>query len=328
MVYAEKAKYVGRVAVLSVAHRKAGLRITGVTTRSGLIHLGVEDFAEPPRAIGSVTLPEVFLPAAAEFQRAVGDELKRVRTTRPGGAGDSVEDVVRHPVEADPDLDERLRAATQADRVERELRQLRQVVANRAQSVGRDFDRVLGVLGEFGYVDGWSLTDAGERLSRMFHECDLLVVECLNRGLLDGLDAATFAALVSVFVYEHRSPDDPPQPWFPGGPARRRWQAIADVSYEVQAAEEEAGIAVHRPPDPTFVAVAYAWAAGEGFAEVVEEEALSGGDFVRTTKQLIDLVRQLALLAPNPETRRTAGRAADALFRGVVSASSAVEVGE
>lgn len=327
VVYAEKAKYVGRVAVLSVAHRKAGLRITGVTTRSGLIHLGVEDFAEPPRAIGSVTLPEVFLPAAAEFQRAVGDELKRVRTTRPGGAGDSVEDVVRHPVEADPDLDERLRAATQADRVERELRQLRQVVANRAQSVGRDFDRVLGVLGEFGYVDGWSLTDAGERLSRMFHECDLLVVECLNRGLLDGLDAATFAALVSVFVYEHRSPDDPPQPWFPGGPARRRWQAIADVSYEVQAAEEEAGIAVHRPPDPTFVAVAYAWAAGEGFAEVVEEEALSGGDFVRTTKQLIDLVRQLALLAPNPETRRTAGRAADALFRGVVSASSAVEVG-
>jgi len=72
--------------------------------------------------------------------------------------------------------------------------------------------------------------------------------------------------------------------------------------------------------------VAYAWAAGEGFAEVVSEEELSGGDFVRTMKQLIDLVRQLALVAPSRETRRVAEQAAEALFRGVVADSSAVEI--
>ena len=82
---------------------------------------------------------------------------------------------------------------------------------------------------------------------------------------------------------------------------------------------------MHRPPDPTFVAVAFAWAAGEGFAEVVEAEELSGGDFVRTMKQLIDLLRQLALVAPSKETRLAAHEAADALFRGVVAASTAVE---
>ena len=328
VIFVKKAKYVGRVAVLSVAHRKAGLRVTGVTTRSAPIHLGVDDFAEPPRAIGTVRLPEVFLPAAPEFQRAVGAELKRATTTPVETDGDDTGEVVRHPVEQDPDLNERLRAATLADEAERELGRLRAKVAGRAQSVGRDFDRVLGVLGSFGYVDGWSLTDSGERLSRVFHECDLLVVECLMRGVLDGLDPATFAGLVSVFVYEHRSPEDPPQPWFPGGPARRRWQTIADISYELQAAEEAAGMTVHRPPDPTFVAVAYAWAAGEGFAEVVAEEDLSGGDFVRTTKQLIDLVRQLAIVAPLAETRRVAAQAAEALFRGVVVASSAVEVEE
>jgi ATP-dependent RNA helicase HelY len=76
------------------------------------------------------------------------------------------------------------------------------------------------------------------------------------------------------------------------------------------------------------VAVAYAWAAGEGFAEVVAEEEMSGGDFVRTMKQLIDLVRQLALVAPNRATRQVAEEAAEALFRGVVAASSAVEVEE
>ncbi len=82
---------------------------------------------------------------------------------------------------------------------------------------------------------------------------------------------------------------------------------------------------MHRPPDPTFVAVAYAWAAGEGFAEVVAEEELTGGDFVRTMKQLIDLLRQFAIVAPSRDTRRAAGDAADRLFRGVVAASSTVE---
>ena len=101
---------------------------------------------------------------------------------------------------------------------------------------------------------------------------------------------------------------------------------IAAVSAELQGIEEEAGLSLHRAPDPTFVAVAFAWAAGEGFAEVVEQEELTGGDFVRTMKQLIDVLRQLALVAPNPTTRRSAERASEALFRGVVSASSTVEI--
>ena len=88
--------------------------------------------------------------------------------------------------------------------------------------------------------------------------------------------------------------------------------------------EEEAGLGLTRAPDPTFVAIAYAWAAGEAFAEVVEAEELSGGDFVRNVKQLIDLLRQLAEVAPVAATRESAGKAADLLYRGVVASSSAV----
>jgi ATP-dependent RNA helicase HelY len=62
--------------------------------------------------------------------------------------------------------------------------------------------------------------------------------------------------------------------------------------------------------------------AGEGFAEVVGDEELTGGDFVRTMKQLIDLLRQLAIVSPVPATRAAAGVAADAAFRGVVADSS------
>ncbi|MCU1503221.1 MAG: putative ATP-dependent helicase, partial [Ilumatobacteraceae bacterium] len=225
----------------------------------------------------------------------------------------------------DPELDVRLRLAAQAERIAREVEELRTRVRGRGQSVARDFDRVLRVLENWGYVEGWSLTDAGRILARTFHECDLLIVEALRQGLLDGLEPAHLAGLVSVFVYEHRSPEAPPAPWYSSPTVRRRWQGIAAISYELQDIEEEAGLAVHRPPDPTFIAVAYAWAAGEGFAEVVEAEELSGGDFVRTMKQLIDVLRQLALIAPLEATRRAAETAADQLFRGVVAASSSVE---
>jgi len=230
-----------------------------------------------------------------------------------------------HPVEDDPELDERLKAAAQAERVAREVEELRTRVRTRSQSVARDFDRVLRVLENWGYIDGWTLTEPGKILARTFHECDLLIVECIRQGLLDDLEPAALAGLVSVFVYEHRSPEPAPLAWFPSPTVRKRWQRIAEISYELEEIEEEAGLSVHRPPDPTFVAVAFAWAAGEGFAEVVEAEELSGGDFVRTMKQLIDVLRQLSLVAPNRATRRAAEQAADQLFRGVVAASSSVE---
>ena len=61
---------------------------------------------------------------------------------------------------------------------------------------------------------------------------------------------------------------------------------------------------------------------------MVEDEELSGGDFVRNVKQLIDLLRQLADAAPTEATRSAASRAHEQLFRGVVAASTAVDAGD
>lgn len=332
IIYGSKGRYAGRVAVLSSAHRKGGMRVTGVTTRRDLIVLTTLDFDEPPHAIGHLDLPADFTPNHHEYQKEVAQRLERARVTatdRKGAVRRTSEDLpLTHPVTEDPDLEERLKAAKQADRVAREVTELKQRVKGRSQSVARDFDRVLGVLTSWGYVDGWQLTDAGRILARTFHECDLLVAETIRRGLLDGLDPASLAGLVSVFVYEHRSPEPPPAPWYPSSLVRRRWQSIASLSYELQSMEEQAGLTVHRPPDPTFIAIAYAWAAGEGFAEVVADEELTGGDFVRTMKQLLDVLRQIAVVAPERDTRRAALAASEQLFRGVVAASSAVETDE
>jgi ATP-dependent RNA helicase HelY len=326
VISVEKGRSAGRAAVLTSAHRKGGMRVTALTPRRDVLHLTSADFDEPPRALGRIQMPDSFTPNRHEFQRQVAHRLdratlvphKRSRPPRPNGASE-------HPVTADPDLKERLKAALAAERLAAEVDELRTRVRGRSQSIARDFDRVLEVLGAWGYVDGWSLTPSGRILARLFHECDLLVVESMMEGLFDDLAPAQLAALVSVFVYEHRSPEAPPAPWFPSAEVRRRWQRIAAISYDLQDSEETSGLATHRPPDPTFIAVAYAWAAGEGFAEVVESEELTGGDFVRTTKQLIDVLRQLALVAPVEQTRANAGLAAESLFRGVVADSSALE---
>lgn len=328
VIYVRKGKYAGRAAVISTANRKGGTRLTVITTRHDLVSLSGTDFDQQPTALGHVELPTDFAPHRNDFQRETASRLSKAKLTAAPARRQlptpSIEGY--HPVEDDPDLKSRLKAAAQAERVAREVQDIRARVKGRSQSIARDFDRVLGILDAWGYVKGWSLTDAGHMLARTFHECDLLIVESVRQGLLDDLDPATLAGLVSVFVYEHRSADEPPLAWFPNAKVRKRWLQIASLSADLREIEAEDGLIVHRAPDPTFLAIAFAWAAGEGFAEVVETEELSGGDFVRTIKQLIDLLRQLAIVAPVRATRQAAEQAADALFRGVVAASSAVEI--
>ncbi len=57
---------------------------------------------------------------------------------------------------------------------------------------------------------------------------------------------------------------------------------------------------------------------------MVLDEDLTGGDFVRNVRTLIDLLRQLGDLASDPDTRASARRAADSLARGAILGTGAV----
>jgi ATP-dependent RNA helicase HelY len=173
-------------------------------------------------------------------------------------------------------------------------------------------------------LDGWRITAKGSQLRQLYHECDLLIAECLADGVFDGLDAPSLAGLVSVFTYEHRSPDQPPPPSFPSPTTRERYGRIVELGTELNVDEQDAGLPLTRAPDPGFVAIATAWAAGDELDHVIGDDEMSGGDFVRNVKQVVDLLRQLGDAAPGTATGRSADVAADALFRGVVAASAAV----
>ncbi|MET0146979.1 MAG: DEAD/DEAH box helicase [Ilumatobacteraceae bacterium] len=321
IVHASKGRYRGPVAVVASAHRKGGMRLTTVTKRADLLLLTADDFDEVPRSIGTVRLPNVFSPNRLEYRRDVARLLGSAKLRPAGSPSGRRESPGAHRVESDPDLRQRMRAAGQTERLERELVELAGRADQHNQSLAREFDRVLDVLERRGYVDAreWSLTSRGDVLARVFHESDLLVAECLLNGAFDGLDAPELGGLLSVFVYEHRSPDPPAPPWFPSDDVRRRWRGILATSEDLAADERSLGLAVHRPPDAGFVAAGHAWVLGEDLADVVGAEELTGGDFVRTMKQLIDLARQVALVAPDPRTRQMAREVSERAFRGVVA---------
>ena len=93
---------------------------------------------------------------------------------------------------------------------------------------------------------------------------------------------------------------------------QRRWVQLERIASDLNATERDAGLPQTRNPDPGFFAVAHGWAAGEDLADVIGDEAVTGGDFVRNMKQLIDLLRQLAIVTADDVAedvdRRRAGR--------------------
>ena len=328
VVHLSKGSYRGAAVVVANAHRKGGRRVTLITKSAKSVYADAQDWDAPPRRIGTVDLPATYAPNRKEYRNDVARRLRRVKLA-PAPSSKRTRDrsvnAELHPVAGDPDVRAKLAAAGQADRIEREVAELERRVSGKNLSLGHEFDRVLDVLAVYDYIDrsAWVLTESGEMLARTFHESDLLVTEVIRSGVLDGLSPPDVAALVSMLVYEHRSSDAPPAPWFASDDVRRRARRLLAISEDLRATERSVGLAEHRAPDPTFAAIAHAWVAGEGFAEVVGEEELTGGDFVRTMKQLIDLLRQLAIVSPVVATRSAAASAADAAFRGVVADSSA-----
>jgi len=330
----------GRVAVLSVSTRRGGdVKLTALTPERRRLSLTARDFPAPPAVAGHIELPAPYAPHNHAFQRQVASALSaaslrtEVADHGPGrGRARGAEDdtgtariLESHPVALCPDLAHHLRALERAERAEKDVRRLERRIRRRTESLARPFDRVLRILGAWGYVDGWSLTENGDQLSRIYHECDLLVSESLRAGLFDDLDPAATAGLASCFVYEPRGTGPVPAPWFPSAKVKRRWADLEQLVRDLNDAEDEAGLPLTRPPDCGFFALAYGWAAGEELAEVIADEDVTGGDFVRNVKQLIDLLRQIGDI-PTIEaaTAKAACDAADRLYRGVVAASSVV----
>jgi ATP-dependent RNA helicase HelY len=165
-------------------------------------------------------------------------------------------------------------------------------------------------------------TDDGRRLARIWSESDLLVAECLRAGVWKGLNAAELAAVTSTLVYEARR-DTPGLAAIPAGKVAAAVGEMRRIRDRLLEVEHDHDVPASRDLDLGFAWAAYRWADGQSLDRVLAgaEQAgteLSGGDFVRWTRQLVDLLDQLAKVAEAPVA--TVARAAvGKVRRGVVA---------
>jgi superfamily II RNA helicase len=193
-------------------------------------------------------------------------------------------------------------------------------------SLSAQLDRRLAVLEERDFIEGWRMTEAGHALGSIYHESDLLVTEAIRHGLLDGLDPALLAGVVSAFTFEaRRAGDDNPAPR--QSRVVDRLARLDGLAAGLRADERRVGLRRTRRPDPGLARAVIAWAKGVTLDSVLRETDIAPGDFVRNVRQAIDLVRQLAQVAPEPGTREAAQLAVALLRRGVVGADDPASLG-
>jgi ATP-dependent RNA helicase HelY len=232
-----------------------------------------------------------------------------------------------HPCHGCADREDHARWAERHARLMQEAATLRRRIDGRTSSIARTFDRVCELLDERGYLDGETVTPAGQRLKRIYGESDLLVAECLREGLWSGLDAAALAACVSAVVYSARGDDRGQTERQIPNPKLREVLAQTSLAWAgLEEAERRVGLDVTREIDLGLVVAMHRWARGQALERVLADDDLTAGDFVRWCRQVIDLLGQIhkaAADAPDGQAlRATAQQAIEAVRRGVVAFSS------
>jgi ATP-dependent RNA helicase HelY len=217
----------------------------------------------------------------------------------------------RHPCHDCPDREDHARYAGRYLRLERETEALERRVAGRSHVIARTFGRVCGVLERLGYLDGDTVTADGQRLAGLYTELDLLAAECMRRGLWDGLSPAELAASVSALSFESRQADEAVPPRLPKGPVPEVLAATVRIWGELDQLEKDHDLSFLRAPDQGFAWAAYRWARGASLETILDGSPdLTPGDFVRSVKQLIDLLDQIAATTPEPPPATSPERAA------------------
>jgi ATP-dependent RNA helicase HelY len=222
-----------------------------------------------------------------------------------------------HPCHRCQDRERHEQWAERASRLVREIDGLRRRVRGHTETLSRKFERVLEVLQDHGYVEGFELTPKGAMLAKIYNESDLLVAETLARGWLSDLSPPELAALVSTFVFESRGPIKV-EGSLPTNATRRAFERILRLGEKIHQKEEGLGLDLTRGCEAGFADVVQRWCKGAPLEEVLSEDA-TPGDFIRSCKQTVDLLRQLRDVSEDPAVAEALGSAVDLAHRGVVA---------
>jgi ATP-dependent RNA helicase HelY len=232
-----------------------------------------------------------------------------------------------HPCHGCSDREKHARWAERWWRLKKDTDALRRQIRSRTGAVAKVFDRVTDVLLDRGYLvldphGVTTLTAQGRTLKRIYGERDLLVAECLRTQAWERLDAAGMAAMVCALVYEPRRDEaDVADRFLPRGAFRPALEKTLDLWSRLDDLEREHRLAGSEPPATGLCLPMHAWAKGAGLDVVLRDADMAAGDFVRWSKQTIDLLDQISIVAPG-SVAQTARTALESIRRGIVAYSS------
>ena len=133
------------------------------------------------------------------------------------------------------------------------------------------------------------------------------------------MSAEQLGSAVSTLVFESRRDDDRDSQNIPEGSLGI---ALTEMVYkwgQLKDIETQHRMDSLRDMDPGFVWVTLKWARGQSIAKVLKSTELQPGDFVRWSKQVIDLLGQVSLASEDMQLATTARSAADLINRGIVA---------
>ncbi len=233
----------------------------------------------------------------------------------------------QHACHACPERESHARWAERWFKLKRETDQISVQIRSRTGAVAKIFDRVTDILVSLDYLIAGengelTLSPQGRMLRRIYGERDLLVAESLRRGLWRELDPASLAAMATTLVYEARREENyPGDRHLPRGAFREAFDRTGDLWSVLDDVERANKLPGSQPLSTGLALAMYRWANGTGLDAVLRDADMAAGDFVRWTKQTIDLLDQLSVVADG-DVGRAARKALDAIRRGIVAYSS------
>jgi len=223
-----------------------------------------------------------------------------------------------HPSHSCPDRENHSRVAERAQRLQREIDGLTERINSRTNVIAKRFDRIKIILDKFGYINNDEIAKSGKMLAKIYGETDLLIAESIQSGVFANLSPSELVSVISSCIYESRN-DEAAK--VPRGEIQLALAAITKIYGKIHDAESDLNLEPMRAPDFGFCWPSQKWASGHSLTSILKESDLTVGDFVRSMKQIIDLLRQLRSAAP--ELQDVIDESLKKIDRGVIAYAGA-----
>jgi ATP-dependent RNA helicase HelY len=223
-----------------------------------------------------------------------------------------------HSCHGCPDRENHSRIAERAQRLQREIDGLEERINSRTNVIAKRFDRIKIILDKFGYINNDAIAQSGKMLAKIYGETDLLIAESIQAGVFNQLSPADLVSVISSCIYESRNEEAAK---VPRGEVQNALAVISKIYGKIHEAESDLNLEPMRSPDFGFCWASHKWASGHSLTSILKGSDLTVGDFVRSMKQIIDLLRQLRAAAPDLQV--VIDQALGKIDRGVIAYAGA-----